>query len=139
MPHPSLEVPMSRLQNVRRVRLSVNTLEDRTTPAGFDHVYHVTDGATLAAAVQTADTQTGASEIVLDRMGTYNVPATLPITADITITGRSLYHPASYIIQPASGVQDRGIDLTTNNTLVLQNLTIQGGTTTGNGGGVEVT
>jgi hypothetical protein len=67
-----------------RTRLAVRPLEDRTVPAGgFDHVFHVTNGTALAAAVQSADSKGGTSEINLDQAGLYNVSAALPISADI--------------------------------------------------------
>ncbi len=121
-------------------RLLLQVLEDRAVPSAspaFDHVYHATDGASLTQAVQTANGQSGTSEIILDRAGNYNLSAALPISGNITITGRTANRASSYIIQPADGVQDRVFNVTGTAAFSLQDVTVQGGTASADGGGIE--
>ena len=114
----------------------LDALEARCVPA----VYRVSDGAALAAAVQAADAKPSTpSVIILEKAGTYSLPASLHIGANLTITAARMNQASSYIITPASGVSDRVIDVTGKHTLTLVGLTIAGGSaTSGDGGGIDM-
>jgi predicted outer membrane repeat protein len=96
--------------------------------------FHASDGPSLIAAVQAADGMAGSSVIALDQAGKYDLSTPLNITADLTIRGR----PGA-VLEPATGVSDRIINLTGAHTLTLQGLTLQGGHATGDGGAVDAT
>ncbi|HZU37783.1 MAG TPA: hypothetical protein VFA18_17820 [Gemmataceae bacterium] len=122
-----------------RTRLQVRSLEPRCTPSTIAHTYTVNDGAQLMAAVQTADNQSGTSEIILNTPGTYSLTAPLNIHANIILTSANINSPQSYIIAPATGVQNRLINITGSNSITVEGLTLQGGSTTGNGGAINAT
>src|SRR4051794_13282959 len=100
----------------RSFRPTLQALDVRLAPAAmaqsFDHVFHVTDGASLQSAVQSANSQSGTSEIILDRAGHYDLTSALSISSNITITGRNSFRPDLYVLEPASGVTDRVVDVT---------------------------
>lgn len=93
------------------------------------HVFHATDGASLAAAVAAANKTPGPSEIILDQAGTYNLSAPLTITSNLIITGAKSTAPANYVIQPATGVSGRLVIIAGNRSVVLRDMTFQNGTT----------
>jgi predicted outer membrane repeat protein len=114
--------------------LCLQTLERRLVPATF----HATDGQSLTAAVQQADAAGGSSLIILDQAGNYDLSAALSVTADITIRGQ-LGSPGSFVIEPTAGTTDRLFTVSGVHTFNLQGLTLQGGTTSGDGGAVDET
>jgi hypothetical protein len=128
----------------RSFRPAVLLLESRLAPAvmggaGADHVYSASDGASLAADVQAANGQSGSSQIILTTPGTYSLSSTLNISSNLTITGLQPGRPDLYVLQPGAGVKDRVLDISGGHNVVLNGLTIQGGSTNGDGGGIDVT
>lgn len=126
-----------------RAPLQVRALEPRWTPSGLaapSHVFYVSDGPSLQAAVQSANAESGTSEIILQQVGTYSLTGALNVSGNLIITGANASRPSSYVIEPGTGVVDRVMNVTgTSTTVVLEGLTLQGGSATGNGGAIDVT
>src|SRR5262245_51887474 len=85
----TFRAPLNRTSASRRpiVRLRLQDLEDRTTPAQF-LVKNINDSGTdsLRQAILNANATGGADEIVFDTAGTFATPQTITLSSTISIT-----------------------------------------------------